>query len=262
MLSYHCSFLLKYLKFPGFWCIQLLDIFCVLDYANQLLDIFCVLVYANVFSSPSLFFLWNNRETLYTSYKSFFCEVFSYLFISFPSGIPLNLYGFCTLGSVQFSLSVMSDSLRPYEPQHARLPCPSPTPRVHPNPCPLNRSSSHLILCHPLLLLPSIFRSIRLFSNESALRIRWPKYWSFSFSISPSNEYWGLISFRMDWLDLFAVQGTARRSNQSILKEISHWKDWCWSSNTLATWCEELTHLKRPWCCERLRAGGEGDDRG
>ena len=138
MLSYHCSFLLKYLKFPGFWCIQLLDIFCVLDYANQLLDIFCVLVYANVFSSPSLFFLWNNRETLYTSYKSFFCEVFSYLFISFPSGIPLNLYGFCTLGSVQFSLSVMSDSLRPYEPQHARLPCPSPTPRVHPNPCPLS----------------------------------------------------------------------------------------------------------------------------
>ena len=66
--------------------------------------------------------------------------------------------------------------------------------------------SNHLILCHPLLLLPSIFPSIRVFSNESALHIRWPKYWSFSFNISPSNEYSGLISFRMDWLDLLAVQ--------------------------------------------------------
>ena len=70
--------------------------------------------------------------------------------------------------------------------------------------------SNHLILCHPLLLPPSIFPSIRVFSNESALRIRWPKYWSFSFSISPSNEYSGLISFRMDWLDLLAVQGTLK----------------------------------------------------
>ena len=68
--------------------------------------------------------------------------------------------------------------------------------------------SSHLILCRPLLLQPSIFPSIRVFSNESALRIRWPKYWSFSFSISPSNEYSGLISFKMDWLDLLALQGT------------------------------------------------------
>ena len=68
--------------------------------------------------------------------------------------------------------------------------------------------SNHLILCRPLLLLPSIFPSIRVFSNESVLCIRWPKYWSFSFSISPSNDYSGLISFRMDWLDLVAVQGT------------------------------------------------------
>ena len=67
---------------------------------------------------------------------------------------------------------------------------------------------NHFILCHPLLLLPSIFPNIRVFSNESVLRIRWPKYWSFSFGISPSNEYSGLISFRMDWLDLLAVQGT------------------------------------------------------
>ena len=71
--------------------------------------------------------------------------------------------------------------------------------------------SSHLTLCRPLLLLPSIFLSIRVFSNESVLRIRWPKYWSFSFSISPSNEYSGLISFRRDWLDLLAVQGTLKR---------------------------------------------------
>ena len=70
--------------------------------------------------------------------------------------------------------------------------------------------SNHLIFCRPLLLLPSIFPSIRVFSNESVLRIRWPKYWSFSFSISPSNEYSGLISFRMDWLDLLAVQGTRK----------------------------------------------------
>ena len=70
--------------------------------------------------------------------------------------------------------------------------------------------SNHLILCHPLLLLPSIFPSIKVFSNESLLRIRWPKYWSYSFNISPSNEYSGLISFRMDWLDLLAVQGTLK----------------------------------------------------
>ena len=72
------------------------------------------------------------------------------------------------------------------------------------------RPSNHLIFCHPLLLLPSIFPSIRVFSNESALHIRWPKYWSFSFNISPSNEYPGLISFRMHWLDLLAVQGTLK----------------------------------------------------
>ena len=70
--------------------------------------------------------------------------------------------------------------------------------------------SNHLILCHPLLLLPTIFPSIRVCSNESVLRIRWPKYWSFSFSISPSNKYSGLISFRMDWLDILAVQGTLK----------------------------------------------------
>ena len=81
--------------------------------------------------------------------------------------------------------------------------------------------SNHLILCCPLLLLPSIFPSIRVFSNESILRIRWPKYWSFSFNISPSNEYPGLISFRMDWLDLLAVQGTLKSLLQHHSKSIN-----------------------------------------
>ena len=81
--------------------------------------------------------------------------------------------------------------------------------------------SNHLILCHPLLLLPSIFPSIRVFSNESVLHIRWPKYWSFSFSISPSNEHPGLISFRMDWLDLLAVQGTQESSPTPQFKSIN-----------------------------------------
>ena len=119
------------------------------------------------------------------------------------------LLGIKHIISVQFSRSVVSDSLWPHELPHSRPPCPSPTPGVHPNPCPLSWWC-HLSLCHPLLLLLLIFPSIRVFSNESALHIRWPKYWSFSFNISPSNEYPELISFRMDWLDLLAVQGTLK----------------------------------------------------
>ena len=119
--------------------------------------------------------------------------------------------------------------------------------------------SNHLIHCRPLLLLPSIFPSIRIFSNESVLYIRWPKYWSFSFNISPLNEHLGLISFRMDWLDLLAVQGTLKSLlqtprfksiNSSVLSFLhsptltsihDHWKnhglDWtdlCWQSNVSA----------------------------
>ena len=103
---------------------------------------------------------------------------------------------------VQFS-SVQSLSRVRHELQHARPPCPSPTPGVYPNSLP----SSHLILSRPLLLLPPIPPSIRVFFNESTLCTRWPKYWSFSFSISPSKEHPGLI-FRIDWLDLLAFQGT------------------------------------------------------
>ena len=96
--------------------------------------------------------------------------------------------------------------------------------------------SNHLILCCPLLLPPSIFPSIRVFSNESVLHIRWPKYWSFSFSISPSNEYSGLISFRMDWLDLLAVQGTLK----SLLQHHSSKASILWCSAFLMV---QFSHL-------------------
>ena len=110
-------------------------------------------------------------------------------------------------GSVHFSRSFVSDSLQPHGLQHARPPCPSPTPGVYSNiSIQSEMPSNHLILCRPLLLPPSVFPSIRVFSNEPALCIRWPKYWRFSFNISLSNEYSGLISFRMDWLDLLAVK--------------------------------------------------------
>ena len=114
--------------------------------------------------------------------------------------------------SVQFSHSVAFDTLLPHGLQHARPPCPWPTPRVYSKFMSTDSvmRSNHLILCCSLLPPPSIFLSIRVFSNESALRIRWPKYWSFSFNISPSNEYSGPIFFRMDWLDLLAVQGTLK----------------------------------------------------
>ena len=113
---------------------------------------------------------------------------------------------------VQFSHSVMSDSLRPHELQHTRPPCPSPIPRVYSNSCPSSW------WCHPAVsssvvpfsCCPPIPPSINVFSNKSTLRMRWPKYWSFSFSIIPSKEIPGLMSFRMDWVDLLAVQGTLK----------------------------------------------------
>ena len=105
----------------------------------------------------------------------------------------------------------MSDSLQPHGLQHTRPPCPSPTPRACSHSCPLSWWCHPTISsCRSLLLLPSVFPSIRVSSGDSVLHIRWPKYWSFSFNITPSNEYSGLISFRMDWLDLLAVQGTLK----------------------------------------------------
>ena len=144
--------------------------------------------------------------------------------------------------------------------------------------------SNHLILCHPLLHLPSIFPSIRVFSNESVLRIRWPKYWSLSFNISPSNEHPGPISFRMDCLDLLAVQGTLKSllqhhsskasillhsafSNQSILMEIS--PEYSLEGLMLKLKLQYFGHLmQRTDSLEKtlrlagLKAGGEEDDRG
>ena len=117
-----------------------------------------------------------------------------------------NKYQF---SSVQFSHSVVSDSLRPHGLQHASLPCASPNPGACLDSCPSSQWS-HSNLCHPLLLLPSVFPGIGVFTNGSLLCIRWPKYWSFSFTFSPSNEYSGLISFRIDWFDLLAVQGTLK----------------------------------------------------
>ena len=116
----------------------------------------------------------------------------------------------------------MSNSLRPNGLQHARPPCPSPTPGVHPNPCPLSQWCHPTISsCRSLLLLPSVFSSIRVFSNESTLCIRWPNYWSFNFSISPSNKHPGLIPSKMDWLDLLAVQGTLKSLFQHHISKAS-----------------------------------------
>ena len=113
--------------------------------------------------------------------------------------------------SVQFSRSVMSDSLRPHESQHARTHCiTNSRSSLRLASIESVMPSSHLILSHPLHLLPPIPPSIRVFSNESTLRMRWPKYWSCIFSIIPSKEIAELISFRMDWLDLLAVQGTLK----------------------------------------------------
>ena len=133
---------------------------------------------------------------------------------SSPSEPPGKLrtdYVFCVFqsSSVQFSRSVVSDSLRPHESQHPRPPCPSATPRIHSD----SRPSSQW--CHPAISssvvpfssCPQSLPASESFPSESTLCMRWPKYWSFSFSMSPSNEHPGLISFRMDWLDVLAVQG-------------------------------------------------------
>ena len=123
---------------------------------------------------------------------------------------------------VQFSRSVMSNSETPWTAAHqASLSVTSSQSLLKFMSIESEMPSNHLILCCPLLFLPSIFPSIRAFANESVLRIRWPKYWSFSFSVSPSNEYSVLISFRMDWLNLLAVQGTLKSSPTPLFKSIN-----------------------------------------
>ena len=119
-------------------------------------------------------------------------------------------------------ISKLCLTLRPHGLQHARLPCPSLSPNLlRLMSIESMMPSNHLILCHLLLLLPSIFPVIRVFSNESALHIRWSKYWSFSFSISPSRENSGLISLRIDWVDIFAVQGIPKSSPAPQFKSIN-----------------------------------------
>ena len=123
------------------------------------------------------------------------------------AGRNINNFRYADLLSSVSSVAQSCLTLRPHKSQHSRPPRPSPTPK--PVSIELVMPSNHLILCHPLLLLPPILPSIGVFSNESTLLMRWPKNWSFSF-ISPSNEHPGLITFRMDWLDLLAVQGTLK----------------------------------------------------
>ena len=138
-------------------------------------------------------------------FKQFYNSFYHYLYFYEQYKVQFS--------SGQFSCSVVSDSLRPHKSQHARLPCASITnsqSSLRLTSIESVMPSNHLILCRPLLLLPPIPPSMRVFSNESTLCIRWPKYWSFSFSISPSKGHPGLISFRMDWLDLLAVQGTLK----------------------------------------------------
>ena len=141
-------------------------------------------------------------------------------------------FSFNWKGLVLFSHQVVSDSSWPL----AKLICPSPSPRVCPSTCPLNlwRHPTYLILCCPLLLLPSIFPSIRIFSNESTVLIRWPKYWSFS--ISPSKEYSELISFTIDWFGLLAFQGTLK----SLLQH-HRWKASIFQHSAFFT--VQLSHL-------------------
>ena len=137
---------------------------------------------------------------------------------------------------VQFSCSVVSDSLQPHGLKHARLPCPSPTPGACSNPCPLSR------WCHPTIASSVIpFSCLQscpasgFFSKESVLRIRWPKYWIFSFNISPSNEYSGLISFKIDWFDLLTVQALAKLNIFRAIQITLRFSDDCHCNSSWST---------------------------
>ena len=174
---------------------------------DAMILVFWMLSFKLTFSLSSFTFI----KRLFSSSSLSAIRVVSSAYLRLLIFIPAILIPF----SVQFSL-VAQSCLTPWthESQHTRPPCPLPTPGVYLNTKPMSiesvMPSSHLILCHPLLLLPPVLPSIRVFSNESTLCMRWPKNWSFSFSISPSNEHPGLISFRMDWLDVLAVQGTLK----------------------------------------------------
>ena len=163
-----------------------------------------------------LWIMWQmeqQRSSIYDLELEYYFEsVCTHMCNSFKLSVNRRKVLSLIFNSVQFSCSVVSDSLWPHGLQPARPPCPSPTPGVYSNSYALSWwcYPTCCILRRPLFLLPSIFPNNRVFSNESVLCIRWTKYWSFNFSISLSNEYLGLISFRMDWLDLLAVQGTLK----------------------------------------------------
>ena len=166
--------------------------------------------------------------------------------------------GSIVCGFFSFSCSCVSNSLWPHGLQQARLPCPSLSPGVCSNSCPLSQ------WCHPAIsssVIPfssclQTFPASESFSNESALHIRWPKYWGFSFSISPFSEYSGLISFRMDWFDLLAVQGTLKSllqhhsSKASILKHSAflmvHTRKWKWK------WLSHVRLFSTPWTIQSV----------
>ena len=144
---------------------------------------------------------------------------FSSCLQSFPASGSFQMSQLFASISHYIISSVVSDSLWPHELQHVRLPCPSPTPGVYPNSCPLSRWCHLTILsCHPLFLLPSILPNIRVFSNKSTLHIRWPKYWSFSFNISPSNEHPGQTI-----LEIWANLNMIVFSNSIILERVLNW---------------------------------------
>ena len=165
------------------------------------------------------------------------------VFPPYPVHIDSTVSCNCCCSVAQLCLTLRSHGL-----QHGRFPCLSLSPGDYSNSRPFESvmASNYLILCHPLLLLPSIFSSIRVFSSESALRIKWPKYWRFSFSISPLNEYSGLISLKIDWFDLLAVQGTFKSllQHHSLKASIFWYSASFWYNTHIHTWLLRLLFLK------------------
>ena len=162
-------------------------------------------------------------------------------YVILPFNLKWSFPRLCIPSYLLFSLSVMSDSLKPHGLQHARLPCPSPTLRACSDSCSTSQWCHPSILWHPLLLLPSLFPSIRVFSKESMLCNRWPKYWSFIFSISPSNEYSGLISLGWTgWISMQSKRLLRVFSNTTVQKHQffgTHLS--LWSNSHIHTWLLE-----------------------
>ena len=196
-----------------------------------------LLIYKAFITTHSTF-AFENAQTSRFFFCIFFMLTTMWCFTDFETSLTISLILLCISTyskhycSVQLSCSVVSDSLRPHELQHARPPCPSPAPGVYPNPRPLSRWG-HPTISSSVIPFSSHLQSFP--ASGSALRIKWPKDWSFSFSISPSNEHPGLISYRMDWLDLLTVQGTLK----SLLQHHSSKASIIWC---LAFFIVQLSH--------------------